>query len=97
MFRVMTKSNPHRPFRPDPDQMRLFPSVSGNTINGLGETENRRPTMVYWAPNPTEIPHGNLQFYFYGRSDAEPEFAKQRLARQAIIDAPLPEVESEKS
>ncbi len=29
-------------------QLALFPEVSGNDINGLGEPDFRRPTVVYW-------------------------------------------------
>ena len=32
------------------EQRSLLPEISGNDINGLGETEFRRPTIVYW-PN----------------------------------------------
>ena len=53
----MPKENPYRPFTPEPDQMARHPGVSGNDINGLGETEMRLPKMVYWAPGPDDIPH----------------------------------------
>ncbi len=86
------KTNPHRPFHPDPEQMARWPAVSGNDINGLGETSFRRPDMVYWAPDPASIPHGDLQLYFYQRSAAEPRFAEARAQRQAVLDAPLPPV-----
>ena len=31
---------------------RLFPSVSGNTVNGLGERERRRPIADFLAYQP---------------------------------------------
>lgn len=37
-----------------------FPDVSGNTINGLGETEVRRPSPFFWHP-PDRQTHGALQ------------------------------------
>ncbi|AAV93471.1 4Fe-4S dicluster domain-containing protein [Ruegeria pomeroyi] len=86
----MARTNPHRPFVPDPEQAALAPGVSGNDINGLGETAFRRPRMVYWAPDPDDIPHGSLQRYFYRQSAKEPDFASRRAARQAVLDAPLP-------
>ena len=49
------RNNPHRPFNPNSAQMDLMPEVSGNEINGLGETEVRNPAVVYWAKNPEEI------------------------------------------
>ncbi len=88
----MPKPNPHRPFTPDPDQLALHPGVDGNTINGLGESEPRRPSMVYWAPDPQTIPHGSLQLYFYKQSAKNPAFSENRAARQKILDAPLPPV-----
>lgn len=49
---------------PSEQQMALFPDVSGNTLNGVGESERRRPTPLYWF-DPDTIPHGGLQKYFY--------------------------------
>lgn len=37
-----------------------FPEVSGNAINGLGETARRRPTPFFWHP-PERQTHGKLQ------------------------------------
>ena len=39
----------------------LLPEITGNEINGLGETEVRRPHMVYWAPEPDDIEFGEVQ------------------------------------
>ncbi len=91
----MPKPNPYRPFEPDPDQIARQPDISGNKINGLGEAVPRNPSMVYWAPDPADIPHGPLQLYFYKQSSTEPAFGEQRAARQKILDTALPEVASE--
>ncbi|WP_050930142.1 4Fe-4S dicluster domain-containing protein [Aestuariivita boseongensis] len=88
----MARENPYRPFTPDPDQMRLVPKVSGNDINGLGETEFRRPDVVYWATDTSKIPHGKMQDYFYMRSSGVPEFGEARERRRQINEAPLPPV-----
>jgi len=37
-----------------------FPDVSGNEVNGLGETEVRRPSPFFWHP-PARQTHGDLQ------------------------------------
>lgn len=37
-----------------------FPAVSGNAINGLGETARRRPSPFFWHP-PQRQTHGALQ------------------------------------
>lgn len=51
-------------YRPGAEQLALFPAVSGNAVNGLGETRRRRPTPLYWH-DPDTIAHGELQKYFY--------------------------------
>ena len=91
----MPKANPYRPFTPKPDQMERVPDVSGNAVNGLGEDRFRRPSLVYWAPNPDDIPHGRMQRWFY-TNDPQPALAEQRAVRQKILDAPLPPLAAEK-
>lgn len=86
----MAKPNPYRPFTPDPEQAEATPDLSGNTVNGLNEEQPRRARMVYWAPDPSAIPHGALQLYFYSQSAKVPEFAERRAHRQAVLDEPLP-------
>ena len=39
---------------------RLFPKISGNAINGHGETEKRRPSPFFWHP-PDRQTHAALQ------------------------------------
>ena len=72
------------------------PDVSGNTINGLGETEFRRPRIVYWSPDPNDIPHGDLQRWFYSVNPNEPSIVSRRAERQKILDEPLPDVAADK-
>ncbi|MGR3760271.1 4Fe-4S dicluster domain-containing protein [Roseobacteraceae bacterium NS-SX3] len=86
----MPEPSPHRPFTPDPEQMRLAPDVSGNTINGLGETTPRRPRHVYWSPDPGLIPHGEMQRWFYTVTPHHPALAAARTARQEILDREMP-------
>lgn len=88
----MPRENPHRPYTPHPDQMARAPSVKGNTINGLGEAEHRRPDMIYWAPDPDDIPHGEMQRWFYTTRPDDNRFAKMAAWRDAIYKAPLPDV-----
>ncbi len=92
----MARSNTHRPFTPDPAQMALRPEISGNEINGLGEQTFRRPRMVYWAPEPSEIPHGAMQGYFYQQSAKVPAFGERRAQRIALSAAPLPPLAAQK-
>ena len=55
--------NPRRPkrgqYRPRPETLALL-KVSGNSINGLGETEPRQASPFFWHP-PTQHPYGELQ------------------------------------
>jgi epoxyqueuosine reductase len=80
---------PKAPWSPTEEQRALWPALSGNTINGVGEAAPRRPSPIYWhAPDAT--PHGPLQRWFYGRTaSASPAVAEARAERQAAIDAPL--------
>ncbi len=51
-------------YHPSAEQLALFPDISGNTVNGLGDEQLKRPTPLYWF-DPDTIPHGKLQKYFY--------------------------------
>ena len=93
----MTKmmSNRHRPFSPDPAQIALKPAISGNAINGLGETTTRQPRMVYWAPDPDTIAHGAMQRWFYQVDPSNPHLTSAREERAKLLAAPMPDVSGE--
>lgn len=86
----MARPNKHRPFKPDPAQTALRPAISGNEINGLGDPDFNRPRMVYWAPDPRDIAHGDMQGYFYEQSARVPAFGEKRTERMKVSDAPMP-------
>src|SRR5512138_1737297 len=46
-------------YRPKAETLALL-KVSGNPINGLGETSPRRPSPFFWHP-PDQHPYGELQ------------------------------------
>lgn len=48
------------PYRPLKNFIDRFPDISGNTVNGLGETKTRRPSPFFWHP-PDRQTHGALQ------------------------------------
>jgi epoxyqueuosine reductase len=56
-------ANPRRPkrnsYQPKAETLALL-KVSGNPINGLGETKPRRPSPFFWHP-PDQHPYGDLQ------------------------------------
>jgi epoxyqueuosine reductase len=60
---VAKPENPRRvkrgTYRPKPETIALL-KVSGNPINGLGETAPRRPSPFFWHP-PDQHPWGDLQ------------------------------------
>lgn len=68
-----------------------MPATSGNTINGLGETEFRRASPVYWH-DPDSIEHGELQKWFYTQDPDNKAIAKARAARARILDIEVPPV-----
>ena len=91
----MAKKNPHRPFTPHPELQAVTPDVSGNDINGLNEIAPRRARMVYWAPDPGDIPHGDMQRWFYSRDPDDPHIAKARAERITRLAADMPDVTGE--
>jgi len=62
-------------YRPSEEQLKLFPEISGNAVNGLGEGAPRRPSPVYWR-DPATLAHGALQAYMVERFNAVPDFAQ---------------------
>ncbi|MEX0346521.1 MAG: 4Fe-4S dicluster domain-containing protein [Rhizobiaceae bacterium] len=91
----MPRENPYRPFTPDPEQMACAPDVSGNVVNGLGEATKRNPRLVYWSPDPDDIPHGKLQRWFYGVDPGNPHLKKAREWRAKVTDVRMPDVAPE--
>lgn len=85
----MSSRRPRTPWTPSAEQRALWPAVSGNAINGVGEPQVRRPSPVYWhAPDAT--PHGPLQLWFLSR--ITPRVQAARVERNAALDEPLPPV-----
>ena len=81
----MSAKRPH-PWQPSAEQMALWPEISGNTINGVGETQVRKPSAVYWhAPESTA--HGKLQLWFYGRMT--PTVLRAREVRVLAMEEPV--------
>ena len=89
----MAKS-PLRPFSPKPEQLALMPDVSGNTLNGLGESQPRRATPIYWH-EPDKLAHGQLQQWFYTQNGDDPNIIKAREDRAEILAQEVPPVSGE--
>ncbi|MGE0440000.1 MAG: 4Fe-4S dicluster domain-containing protein [Gemmatimonadales bacterium] len=75
------------PFTPSPEQQALWPEISGNTINGLGEPAVRRPSPIYWH-DPALTPHGPLQVWMMEQGIKEPALHARRAARAEVIATP---------
>jgi ferredoxin len=89
----MPNPNRHRPFSPDAAQIALKPEISGNAINGVGETTPRLPRVVYWAQDPDTIAHGAMQRWFYQVDPGNPYLTRSREERAKLLAAPMPNVE----
>ncbi len=68
--------------------MALWPAISGNRINGLGEPQGRRPSPTYWH-DPDSTPHGPLQRWFQQHNPGGALLAQARAERQKVLDMPL--------
>jgi Pyruvate/2-oxoacid:ferredoxin oxidoreductase delta subunit len=68
----MARPRPN-PYQPPEEQLKLFPEISGNAINGLGKSERRRPTPIYWH-RPETLAHGALQVYMVERFNRVPAY-----------------------
>ncbi|MDA4847026.1 4Fe-4S dicluster domain-containing protein [Hoeflea poritis] len=88
----MARPNPYRPFTPDPEFVALLPEKKGCATIGLGETEVRPPTMVWWAPDMDAVDFGDAQKWFYQHEPPDPVLMEKRAERRAILNAPLPEL-----
>lgn len=62
-------------FTPSVMNRLLSPAISGNTINGFGESEVRPPSPLYHHKNQA-LAHEKLQNYFYARIVANPHYWK---------------------
>ena len=72
-----------------------MPEVSGNSVNGLGETEVRRPTHVYWH-EPDALHRGEMQKWFYTQNMDHPAILKTRAEREKIYAIDVPPVSDDK-
>ena len=71
-----------------------MPGISGNEINGLGETDRRPPSKVYWH-DPETLAHGEMQKRFYTQNADDPDIIRARENRQDILDIEVPPVSGE--
>ncbi|MCP5382324.1 MAG: 4Fe-4S dicluster domain-containing protein [Kordiimonadaceae bacterium] len=78
-------------FVPSEEQMALWPDVSGNDINGLGETEIRRPSPIYWQ-TPELTPFGPLMQFFEDHAPRDEGLYKTQLETDRIRATDIPPI-----
>jgi len=92
----MAKHNPYRPYSPNAEFKALLGSYNGNTVNGLGETAPRAPSMVWWTPDMADADFGEAQMWFYQQEKPDEEMTQLRHQRHQAVAAPLPAVAPER-
>ncbi len=89
---------PIKDYTPNPLFTDAFPDISGNTVNGLGETEYRAPSPFFWHP-PSRQTHGVLQetVINYHRQSAEMREVFTPQADRGPEPVPMAELRVDKS
>ncbi|MBT7951689.1 MAG: 4Fe-4S dicluster domain-containing protein [Gammaproteobacteria bacterium] len=70
------------------EQRALLPSVSGNEINGLGETQHRLPDIVYW-PNDSVNNAAQTQYENLPKASKHPYGPLVNFMRQRSAGTPI--------
>jgi ferredoxin len=91
----MGKPNDDLSWTPNPELMELWPDTSGNTINGLSETESRPPSPVFWRTDGS-IAHTDVLHYFYNRDKDNERLSLARKLREEPVAMPLVDIPNEK-
>jgi hypothetical protein len=73
-----------------PEVLAVLPEISGNTVNGVGESVARRASPVMWHDSEI-IAHGALQDW-YRTQGPSPGARNYMLQNRALSEKPLPEI-----
>ena len=68
-------------WQPNPEVMKLWPDISGNQINGLGDAVKAPPQPVFWRTDGS-VPHERAMYYFYDRYKDNEAISASRLYRE---------------
>ena len=82
-------------FIPSEEQMALWPDVSGNDLNGLGETKVRRPSPIYWQ-TPDLTPFGPLMQFFVDHAPRDEDLYKTQMETDRIRETIVEPISNEK-
>ena len=77
--------------------MALWPEISGNTINGLGDEAFRPPQPVFWRDDGESISHTKVLHYFFNYNANSPNVAKAREYRDSMRRMPVSDLAPVKS
>jgi len=78
------------------DIVELMGNVSGNELNGWGETEERQPSLVMWA-NPAKLAHGQVQVRMTQEFVAHPELQGVLRMNDRHEPAPIAKVQVQRT
>jgi epoxyqueuosine reductase len=84
----MRRHGRHGSFTPDPRFTRLFPRISGNAVNGLGEHTPRRPSPFFWHPVDRHA-FGALQEAVIAHHRRSPDIAREYSAAASRGPKPI--------
>jgi epoxyqueuosine reductase len=80
-------------WEPPAEILSHFPDVSGNTVNGLGESEQRPPSPFFWHEASLQT-HGDLQRYvvshFYDAPGVAEAFSRDPVTLELLPRGPDP-------
>ncbi|MEM9682894.1 MAG: 4Fe-4S dicluster domain-containing protein [Pseudomonadota bacterium] len=79
------------PFVPDPELMALWPDITGDEVNGLGDEEWHQPRPVFWRADGS-IAHTDVLFHFYKKDADNERIAKARKLREKQVEVPYSEI-----
>ena len=88
------KSAVQKAYTPNQEIIDLWPDISGNEINGLGESEAGRPRPVFWRTD-NSIAHTDALYFFYNRDKDNPRIAEARTRREQTAAIPASEIADE--
>ena len=88
------KSAVQKAYTPNQEVIDLWPDITGNEVNGLGETEAGRPRPVFWRTDDS-IAHTEALLYFYNRDKDNPRIAESRKYREKTAAIPVSDIASQ--
>lgn len=78
-------------YTPNPELLALWPDISGNEVNGLGDADWHQPRPVFWRPDGS-IAHIDALHYFYKRDIDNERIAAARKLREKNQNLPYSEI-----